>query len=76
MGKINKVVSTVWYNKENYHRLRNVFAESEFVYVPFYDKEKVREEVKDADVAIVIGDVGAELRRKYIKVDPVRPRRT
>ena len=61
MGKINKVVSTVWYNKENYHRLRNVFAESEFVYVPFYDKEKVREEVKDADVAIVIGDVGAEL---------------
>ncbi len=57
MRKINKVVSTVWYNKENYHRLRNVFPESEFVYVNFYDKEKLAEEAKDADVAIILGDV-------------------
>ncbi len=57
MGKIKKVVSTVWYDKENYHDLRNVFPESEFVYVDFYDKEKITEEVKDADVAIILGDV-------------------
>ena len=35
MPKIRKVVSTVWYNKENYHALR----------------------AKDADVAILLGDV-------------------
>ncbi len=57
MNKIRKVVSTVWYDKENYHRLRNVFPESEFVYVDFYDKERLAEEAKDADVAIVLGDV-------------------
>ena len=57
MRKINKVVSTVWYSKENYHALRNVFPESEFVYVNFYDKEKLAEEAKDADVAIILGDV-------------------
>lgn len=57
MGKIKKVVSTVWYDKENYHELRNVFPESEFVYVDFYDKEKLAEEAKDADVAIILGDV-------------------
>ena len=43
MPKINKVVSTVWYDKENYHTLRNVFPESEFVYADFYDKEKLEE---------------------------------
>lgn len=57
MNTIKKVVSTVWYDKENYHELRNIFPESEFVYVDFYDKEKVEEELKDADVAIILGDV-------------------
>ena len=57
MNEIKKVVSTVWYDKENYHALRNVFPEAEFVYVDFYDKEKLEEEVKDADVAIILGDV-------------------
>lgn len=57
MNKIKKVVSTVWYNKENYHELRNVFPDSEFVYVDFYDKKRIAEEAKDADVAIVLGDV-------------------
>lgn len=57
MTKINKVVSTVWWNKENYHKLRNLFADSEFVYVPFYDKETLEKEVTDADVAIILGDV-------------------
>lgn len=57
MPKIKKVVSTVWYDKDNYHELRNVFPESEFVYVNFYDKAKLVEEVKDADVAILLGDV-------------------
>ena len=57
MNTIKKVVSTVWYNKENYHELRNIFPDSEFVYVNFYDKEKLAEEVRDADVAIILGDV-------------------
>lgn len=57
MAKIRKVVSTVWYDKDNYHRLRNVFPQAEFVYCDFYDKDKITEEVKDADVAIIIGDV-------------------
>lgn len=57
MREIKKVVSTVWYDKENYHALRNVFPTAEFVYVDFYDKERITEEVKDADVAIILGDV-------------------
>jgi len=57
MPKIRKVVSTVWYDKENYHRLRNVFPEANFVYVNFYEKDKIREELKDADAAIILGDV-------------------
>lgn len=57
MSKIKKVVSTVWYNKEDYHELRNVFPKAEFVYVDFYDKEKLTLETKNADVAIVLGDV-------------------
>ena len=57
MAKIRKVVSTVWYNKENYHRLRNVFPQSEFVYVDFFDKERLEKEAADADVAILLGDV-------------------
>ena len=31
MAKINKVVSTVWYDRENYHALRNLFLNSEFI---------------------------------------------
>jgi len=57
MSKIRKVVSTVWYDKENYHALRNVFPEADFVYVDFYDKDRIAQEVRDADVAIVLGDV-------------------
>lgn len=57
MSKIKKVVSTVWYDKANYHALRNVFPQAEFVYVDFYNKDKLAEEVKDADAAIVLGDV-------------------
>ena len=57
MSKIRKVVTTVWYNKKNMHDLRRVFPDSEFVYVDFYDKERIAEEVKDADAAIVMGDV-------------------
>ena len=57
MAKINKVVSTVWYDKENYHALRNLFPHSEFVYADFYDKKRITEEVKNADVAIILGDV-------------------
>ena len=57
MPKIKKVVSTVWYNKEDYHELRNVFPQAQFVYVDFYDKKKLEEEAKDADVAILLGDV-------------------
>ncbi len=57
MNKIKKVISTVWYTKDNYHALRNVFPEAEFVYVDFYDKDRLAEEAKDADVAIVLGDV-------------------
>ena len=37
MPKINKVVTTVWYNKQNMHDLRRVFPGAEFVYVDFYD---------------------------------------
>ena len=57
MNEIRKVVSTLWYDKDNYHTLRNVFPNAEFVYVDFYDKEKLEQEAKDADVALVLGDV-------------------
>ncbi len=57
MPKIKKVVTTVWYNLENMRRLRRVFPEAEFVYVDFYDKSRLEREVKDADAAILMGDV-------------------
>lgn len=57
MPKINKVVTTVWYNKEDMRALRQVFPQAEFCYVNFYDKEKLAAEVCDADVAILMGDV-------------------
>ena len=57
MPEIKKVVTTVWYNKQNMYKLRRVFPDAEFVYVDFFDKERLVEEVKDADVAILMGDV-------------------
>ena len=73
MSKIRKVVTTVWYNKKNMYDLRRVFPEAEFVYVNFYDKEKLAEEVKDADVAIIMGDVDpcllGENTLKWIQCD-------
>lgn len=57
MPKINKVVATVWYDKEHMYRLRRVFPDAEFVYVDFFDKDRLTEEVKDADAAILFGDV-------------------
>lgn len=57
MPKLNKVVTTVWYNKKDMYTLRRVFPDADFVYVDFYDKEKLAEEVKDADAAIIMGDV-------------------
>lgn len=57
MPKIKKVVATVWYDKENMRALRQVFPEAEFCYVDFYDKDKLEQEVKDADVCILMGDV-------------------
>lgn len=57
MPKINKVVATVWYNKKNMHALRQVFPDAQFVYVDFFDKARLTEEVRDADVAILLGDV-------------------
>lgn len=73
MSKINKVVTTVWYNKENMIALRNVFPQAEFKYVFFYDKETLEKETKDADVAIIMGDVPAcllgENTLKWIQCD-------
>ena len=57
MPEINKVVVTVWYNKEDMRSLRQVFPQAEFRYVDFYDKETLAREVRDADVAILLGDV-------------------
>lgn len=57
MPKIRKVVTTVWYNKKNMYALRRVFPEAQFVYVPFYDKDTLEREARDADVAILMGDV-------------------
>lgn len=57
MAKIKKVVTTVWYNLEDMRTLRRVFPDADFVYVNFYDKEKLAEEAKDADAAILMGDV-------------------
>ncbi len=73
MPKINKVVTTVWYNKQNMYDLRRVFPDAQFVYVDFYDKDRLAEEVKDADVAIVMGDVDpclwGENTLKWIQCD-------
>lgn len=46
MNEIRKVVSTLWYDKDNYHTLRNVFPNAEFIYVDFYDKEKLEKKQK------------------------------
>ncbi len=73
MPEIKKVVASVWYNKENMRNLRRVFPNSQFVYVDFFDKEKLAEEVKDADVAILMGDVDpcllGENRLQWIHCD-------
>lgn len=57
MPKIHKVVATVWYNKEDMRTLRQVFPDAQFVYVDFFDRQKLAEEVRDADAAILMGDV-------------------
>ena len=57
MPEIKKVVATVWYNKENMRKLRRVFETAEFVYVDFFDKDRLAEEVRTADAAILMGDV-------------------
>lgn len=57
MPEIHKVVTTLWYNRENMRNLRQVFPKAQFTYVDFYDKERLAREVKDADVALVLGDV-------------------
>lgn len=57
MPKINKVVATVWYNKEDMRALRRIFPQADFRYVDFFDKVTLAHEVKDADVAILMGDV-------------------
>ncbi len=57
MPKINKVVATVWYDKAHMYSLRRVFPDAEFVYVDFFDKDKLVAEVKNADAAILFGDV-------------------
>lgn len=57
MNTIKKVVVTVWYDKKNIKKLRNVFPDAEFVYVDFYNKDKLAQEVKNADAAILMGDV-------------------
>jgi len=73
MPKIKKVVTTVWYNKQNMRDLRRAFPDSQFVYVDFYDKERLAEEVRDADVAIIMGDVDpcllGENSLKWIQCD-------
>lgn len=61
MAQINKVITTVWYNKKNMHDLRRVFPAAEFVYVDFFDKERLAAEAKDADAAILMGDVDQSL---------------
>lgn len=57
MPKISKVVATVWYDKAHMYDLRRVFPDAEFVYVDFFDKDRLTEEVKDADAVILFGDV-------------------
>ncbi|MBQ6035719.1 MAG: D-2-hydroxyacid dehydrogenase [Lachnospiraceae bacterium] len=57
MAEIRKVVTTVWYDLKGMRALRRVFPEADFVYVNFYDKERLTEEVRDADVAVLMGDV-------------------
>lgn len=57
MPKLKKVVTTLWYNKEDMRTLRRVFPEADFVYVDFYDKETLAEEVRNADAALIMGDV-------------------
>lgn len=59
MPKLKKVVTTLWYNKEDMHALRQVFPDADFRYVDFYDTEKLAQEVKDADAALILGDVPA-----------------
>ena len=57
MPKINKVVTTVWYNKQDMYTLRRVFPEAQFVYVDFYDKDTLAREAKDAAAALLMGHV-------------------
>ena len=57
MAKIKKVIATVWYDKAHMRELRDVFPGAKFVYVDFYDKDTLEREARDADAAILMGDV-------------------
>ena len=43
MPKINKVVTTVWYDRAHMYDLRRVFPDAQFVYVDFFDKDRLTE---------------------------------
>ncbi|WP_077610265.1 D-2-hydroxyacid dehydrogenase [Clostridium sp. Marseille-P2415] len=57
MREIKKVLATVDYVPEDLLALREIFTGSEFVHVNKHDTEAILREVKDADVAVLAGDL-------------------
>ena len=73
MRQIKKVMTTVSYTPEDMQRLRELFPDSEFVALNIRDTPGVMDALKDADVAILPGDIDprflGENRLKWIHCD-------
>lgn len=73
MREIKKVLATVDYVPEDLLTLREIFSGSEFVLVDKHDTEAILREVKDADVAVLAGDLDdnflGENQLKWIHCD-------
>lgn len=73
MRRIKKVMTTVSYSPEDLQSLRELFPDSEFVALNIRDTPGVMEALKDADVAILPGDIDprflGENQLKWIHCD-------
>lgn len=57
MAEIKKVLATVNYSQQDLSTLRSIFGNSKFVHVNRNDAATIRQEVRDADVAVLDADL-------------------
>lgn len=61
MTEIKKVLVTAYVGEDAKKKLADAFAPAEVKFVLFMDKPKILEEIRDADVAILNGDVESDV---------------